>query len=146
MKTAITALLAAAFVVAAAGCGGSSGSSSGTTTSGGGGSTTTSSSGSGGSASGKLVGTVGPGYTITLTKGGQPVTSLPAGTYTFVITDKASIHGFTLEQEEGGSFEQDLTSVPDQETTTTKVKLTKGEWKFYCPPHESQMNGSFDVT
>jgi plastocyanin len=26
-----------------------------------------------------------------------------------------------------------------------KVKLTKGEWKFYCAPHESSMFGEFDV-
>jgi plastocyanin len=64
----------------------------------------------------RLTGTVGPGYTI------------------------------TLEQEEGGDFEQDLTAVPSQGTQTVTVKLTPGEWKFYCPPHESQMNGTFTVT
>ena len=37
----------------------------------------------------KLVGTVGPGYTITLTKAGKKVTKLKAGKYTFVIADKA---------------------------------------------------------
>lgn len=94
----------------------------------------------------RLRGTVGPGYTISLTLGGQKVTTLKAGTYTFVVADRASIHGFTLEQEEGGDFEQDLTSVPATGTKTVTVKLTKGEWKFYCPPHESTMNGSFTVT
>jgi plastocyanin len=94
----------------------------------------------------RLTGTVGPGYTITLEQGGKNVTSLPAGQYTFVVTDQSSIHGFTLEQEEGGDFEQDLTAVPSQGTQTVTVKLTPGEWKFYCPPHESQMNGTFTVT
>ncbi len=94
----------------------------------------------------RLTGTVGPGYTISLTMGGRRVSTLKAGTYTFVVTDRASIHGFTLEQEEGGDFEQDLTSVPSTGTETVNVKLTKGEWKYYCPPHESTMNGSFTVS
>ena len=33
----------------------------------------------------KLVGTVGPGFTITLTQGGKKVTKLKAGKYKFVI-------------------------------------------------------------
>ena len=40
-------------------------------------------------------GTVGPGYTISLKKAGKKVTTLKAGKYTFVITDKASIHNFS---------------------------------------------------
>jgi len=132
---------ALAIAAALAGCGG-----------GGGGGTETSqaaATGAGPAAQGsatRLVGTVGPGYTITLEQGGEKVTSLPAGQYTFVVTDRSSIHGFTLEQEEGGDFEQDLTAVPSQGTQTVSVKLTKGEWKFYCPPHESQMNGTFTVS
>jgi hypothetical protein len=55
------------------------------------------------------------------------------------------IHGFTLQQTQGGSFQQDLTSVPSEGSQTVAVKLTKGEWTFYCPPHKSQMNGSFTV-
>ena len=43
-----------------------------------------------------LVGTVGPGFTITLTKGGKKVTKLKAGTYMFKIADKSSIHNFHL--------------------------------------------------
>jgi hypothetical protein len=42
-------------------------------------------------------GTVGPGFTITLTLNGKKVTTLKAGTrYRFVITDRASIHDFHL--------------------------------------------------
>ncbi len=37
-----------------------------------------------------LNGTVGPGFTITLTQNGKKVTTLKAGTYTFKIADKAS--------------------------------------------------------
>ena len=45
----------------------------------------------------KLSGTVGSGFTIKLTKGGKKFASLKAGKYSFAITDKSSIHDFTLE-------------------------------------------------
>jgi plastocyanin len=94
-----------------------------------------------------LKGTVGPGYTISLTKGGKKVTKLKAGTYTFVISDKASIHQFTVEKEKGaGKVEKAITSIPFVGTKTAKIKLTKGQWKYYCKPHESQMFGFFKVT
>jgi hypothetical protein len=41
-------------------------------------------------------GTVGPGFTITLTLGGKKVTKLKAGRYRFVIDDRATIHDFHL--------------------------------------------------
>jgi len=97
-------------------------------------------------ASHKLRGTVGPSYTISLTQSGKKVKKLKAGTYTFVISDKASIHQFTVEQEKGGKFEKALTSVPFVGTKTVKVKLKKGQWKYYCKPHESLMHGFFKVT
>jgi hypothetical protein len=40
-------------------------------------------------------GSVGPGFTISLTSGGKKVTSLKAGTYRFV-TDRSAIHDFHL--------------------------------------------------
>ena len=43
-----------------------------------------------------LNGTVGPGFTITLTQGGKKVTKLKAGTYVFKIADKSKIHNFHL--------------------------------------------------
>jgi hypothetical protein len=73
------------------------------------------------------------------------VKKLKPGTYTFVISDKASIHG-TLAQEKGRTYEKDLTDVSFVGTKTVKVKLTKGSRKFYCPPHESMMFGDFGVT
>ena len=92
-----------------------------------------------------LKGTVGPGFTITLTQGGKKVTALKAGTYKFVIADKASVHNFVLEQESGGKWEKDLTSVPFVGTKTVTVTLKKGKWKYYCAPHESMMFGFFTV-
>ena len=92
-----------------------------------------------------LNGTVGPGFTISLKTSGKAVKSLKAGTYKFVIADKATIHGFTLEQEKGGKFEKDLTSVSFTGTKTTTLNLGKGTWKYYCTPHESSMFGFFTV-
>ena len=44
----------------------------------------------------KLVGTVGPGFTITLEKSGSKVTKLKAGKYTIVVRDLSSSHNFHL--------------------------------------------------
>lgn len=93
-----------------------------------------------------LTGTVGPGYKITLRSNGKPVASLKAGSYAFVVTDKGRIHNFVLEKKKGGTFEKELTSVPFTGTKTVKIKLTAGEWEFYCRPHESLMHGEFTVT
>jgi hypothetical protein len=95
----------------------------------------------------KLIGTVGPGYTITLKKGTAKVKTLKAGKYTFVITDKASIHNFTIEREKGGpKIEKTLTGTSFQGKKTVTVTLKKGSWKFYCSIHEPQMFGFFKVT
>lgn len=92
-----------------------------------------------------LKGSVGPGFTISLTMNGKRVTSLKAGTYTFAVSDKASIHNFVLEKKKGGTFEKELTTVPFKGTKSVKVKLTAGKWEFYCRPHEAMMHGDFTV-
>ena len=92
----------------------------------------------------KLTGTVGPGYKITLTQGGKKVTKLKAGKYTFVISDKASIHSYGLDGPNG--FAKDFTSVSFKGTKTITVTLKKGKYKFYCEPHESFMFGNFTVS
>jgi hypothetical protein len=94
----------------------------------------------------KLVGTVGPGYTIMLKKGTAKVKTLKTGKYTFVITDKAAIHNFTLEQEKGGKFEKMLTGTSFQGKKTVTLTLKKGKWKYYCSIHESQIFAFFTVT
>jgi plastocyanin len=91
----------------------------------------------------KLVGTVGPGYTINLTVGGKKVSKLKAGTYTFAIHDKAAIHAWSLDGPNG--FAKDLTQVPFIGTKTVTLKLKAGKYKYYCPPHESMMFGHFTV-
>ena len=89
-----------------------------------------------------LKGTVGPGFTITLTKSGKKVTKLKHGTYIFKISDKSSIHNFHLT----GPGVNKKTTVGGTGTSTWKLKLKKGTYKFVCDPHASIMKGSFKVT
>ena len=92
----------------------------------------------------KLTGVVGPGFTITLTQGGKKVTTLKAGTYTFVISDKSANHSYGLDGPNGWS--KDFTSVSFVGTKSFTVTLKKGKYKYYCTPHESFMFGNFTVT
>ena len=94
----------------------------------------------------KLVGTVGPSFTITLKQGSKKVTKLKAGKYTFVVHDKSSIHNFTVEQEKGGKFEKHVTSTPFVGTKTVTITLKARSWKYYCSVHESTMFGFVKVT
>ena len=89
-----------------------------------------------------LTGTVGPGFTITLTKAGKKVSKLKAGTYVFKIADKSGQHNFHLT----GPGIDKKTSVGGQGNSTWKLKLKKGTYKFVCDPHKSFMKGSFTVS
>ena len=100
-----------------------------------------------GQATPKLVGTVGPDFSITLKKGTTKVKTLKAGKYLFVISDKASIHNFTIEREKGGpKIEKTLTGTMFTGKKTVAMTLKKGTWKYYCSVHESSMFGFFKVT
>jgi len=89
-----------------------------------------------------LKGTVGPGFTITLTKGGTKVAKLKAGTYRVVVTDRADIHDFHLR----GPGVNKSTSVEWKGTMTWTVKLRAGKYTYVCDPHASGMKGSFRVS
>jgi plastocyanin len=84
-----------------------------------------------------LVGTVGPGFTITMSK-----TTVKAGTYAIVIHDKSNIHNFHLT----GPGVNKLTSTPWVGTKTWTVKLNKGTYRFVCDPHATSMKGVLRVT
>ncbi len=88
-----------------------------------------------------LVGTVGPGFTITLTKAGKKVTSLTAGKYTIVVSDKSAIHNFHLT----GPGVNKTTGVGAVGKSTWTVTLKKGTYKYVCNPHAPVMKGSFTV-
>lgn len=89
-----------------------------------------------------LNGVDGPGFTITLKKGGKKVTSLKAGKYKIVIKDLSDIHNFHL----SGPGVNKKTGVSAKGTFTWTVTLKKGTYKFICDPHASIMKGSFKVT
>ena len=84
-----------------------------------------------------LIGTDGPGFTITLSK-----KTVKAGSYTIRIQDKSNIHNFHLI----GPGVNKLTSTPRVETKTWTVKLKKGTYKFVCDPHATTMKGVLRVT
>jgi len=92
-------------------------------------------------ATGKLAGLVGPGFNISLKQAGKTVTKLKAGTYTITVSDKSNIHNFHLT----GPGVSKKTSVGGQGTTTWKLTLKKGTYKYVCDPHATIMHGTFKV-
>lgn len=90
-----------------------------------------------------LNGTVGPGFSITLTKDGKKVTKLTAGTYIFKIADKSSVHDFHLK---GPGAVNKTTKVGGLSSATWKLTLKKGTYSYVCDPHSSFMHGSFTVS
>lgn len=113
-------------------CGGKSSSTPATT-----GNTTSSAGGN------NLVGTVGPGFTITLTSGGSPVSTLKAGTYQIAVSDKSSMHNFHL----FGPGVDQKTDVGGSGTFNWTVTFKPGSYTFQCDVHfASGMIGHFTVT
>jgi hypothetical protein len=90
-----------------------------------------------------LNGTVGPGFSISLTQGGKKVSKLKAGSYKLVVKDKASIHDFHLT---GPGLNKVVTSVGFVGSKTITVKLKAGKYTYVCDPHASSMRGSFSVS
>ena len=94
------------------------------------------------SAGSTLVGTVGPGFTISLTQDGKSVTKLKAGDYKVQIEDKSDQHDFHL----SGSTVNKLTSITGEGKWTWHVTLKKGTYKYMCDPHSAFMKGHFTVS
>jgi hypothetical protein len=90
----------------------------------------------------KLVGTVGPSFTITLKKNGVRVRTLKAGRYILAIRDRASIHNFHLR---GPGLNRVLASVGFVGTKSFTLRLRTGRYTYVCDPHSAQMRGSFRV-
>jgi hypothetical protein len=95
-----------------------------------------------------LKGVVGPGFTISLKKGGKKVKTLKAGKYKIVVSDKSSIHDFTLERERPKKphIEKLISSVGSTGTKTIVMTLKPGSWRAYCSVHEAEMHQDFKVT
>jgi len=91
----------------------------------------------------KLVGTVGPGFTITLKKTARPVRLLTPGRYSITVADKSNIHNFHLR---GPGVNKEITTVGFVGTKTVIVALKRGTYTFVCDPHFTSMKGSFKVS
>jgi plastocyanin len=89
----------------------------------------------------KLLGTVGPGFTISLKQNGKLVKTLKASRYTFLISDKANIHDFHLR---GPGLSRVITGVGFTGTKTVTIALMRGTYNYMCDVHPS-MHGSFKV-
>jgi Copper binding proteins, plastocyanin/azurin family len=91
-----------------------------------------------------LLGSVGPGFTISL-KGpdGKVVKTLKAGRYTISIHDQASIHDFHLT---GPGLDKVITGVGFVGSKKLTITLAKGTYRYRCDPHAPIMHGSFTVS
>jgi uncharacterized repeat protein (TIGR01451 family) len=89
-----------------------------------------------------LTGTVGPGFTISLTNpDGSTVTAVPPGVYTIHVDDNSNIHNFHLT---GPGVDQS-TGIAFVGSVDWTVTLSEGSYTFVCDAHPF-MNGSFDVS
>jgi len=89
-----------------------------------------------------LIGTVGPGFSISLTDGnGTPVKHLDPGTYTVVVHDRSDIHNFHLFGP-GVDMATDVEGIGD---VTWTVTFADGVYTYRCDPHRSTLIGDFTV-
>jgi plastocyanin len=89
----------------------------------------------------KLVATVGPGPTISMTKGGKKFTSLKPGRYSITVRDRSNFHNFHLT----GPAVNRKTTVPEVRTRVWTLTFKRGTYRFVCDPHRLDMKGSFRV-
>jgi plastocyanin len=138
----LVALLAALALVGA-GCGGDDDDTDGTTATETTDTTTTETTETETETGSALEGTVGPGFTISVTTAdGDPVETLSAGSYELEIEDLSSAHNFHL----SGPGVDISTDVAETGTQNVPLDLAAGTYEFVCDPHATQMNGSFTVT
>jgi len=91
----------------------------------------------------KLIGTVGPGETISLkTASGKRIATLPRGTYSITVRDRSDEHNFALT---GAGVRKTVTGVDFVGTKTVTVRLGSGQVTFVCVPHADDMRGRFKV-
>lgn len=93
----------------------------------------------------ELEASVGPGFQIGISHDGEDLASssdtLPAGTYSVTVVDKADSHNFHLM----GPGVDKASGVAEASVDTWSVELTKGTYTFVCDPHAGSMKGSFKV-
>ena len=91
----------------------------------------------------KLVGTVGPGFTISLkTAAGKRVTGLTRGTYRLTVKDRSDEHNFVVR---GPGVSKTVTGVDFVGTKTVTIRFGSGNYAFVCAPHADEMRGGISV-
>jgi plastocyanin len=90
----------------------------------------------------KMTGTVGPGFTINLTRLAKKVTAVKPGLYSITVADKSNIHNFHLI---GPGVNKEITGIGFVGKKTVTVRLRKGTYRYICDPHLTIMKGSFKV-
>ena len=93
----------------------------------------------------RLVGTVGPGFTIDLTDAnGKHVDVIPAGTYELLVHDLSDIHNFALGNKTTNTrlVTTGIEFVGDE---TYTLDLPPGSYAYACSAHFETMNGRFHV-
>jgi len=89
----------------------------------------------------QLRGSVGPGFTITLSDGsGAAVKHLDPGTFSLTVDDKSDEHNFHLQGPGGVDVATEVAAI---ETKTFSVTLIDGKYTFFCDAHASRMTGTF---
>jgi plastocyanin len=84
----------------------------------------------------KLVGTVGPGFSISLEfADGRAVTQIDPGTYEITVRDLSEDHNFHLY----GPGVEESTQVETTGTVTWTVSFREGRYTIQCDPHLTQM-------
>ena len=136
----LLAALLAAGLLAAAGCGGGDDEAASDTET----TETTETTTTGGTEPGfTLLGSVGPGFEISVaTPGGDEPGTRSPGSWEVQVDDKSSAHNFHLTGPGGVDVS---TEVGETGAETFQVELEPGTYSFVCDPHASSMNGTFEV-
>jgi plastocyanin len=93
-----------------------------------------------GAAEGQLVGSVGPGFAISLKdSSGAAVKHLDAGTYTLLVHDLSEEHNFHLSGP-GIDITTEIEFVGDK---TFSITVKDGSYSYVCDAHASRMLGTF---
>jgi hypothetical protein len=97
--------------------------------------------GAGRAAGTSLIGTVGPGFSISLTdSNGAPVSHLDPGTYTILVHDRSAEHNFHLFGPGGVDQSTDVAFVGD---VTWTVTFVNGKYQMQCDVHPVQIHKTF---
>lgn len=85
-----------------------------------------------------IKGTVGPGFTISVTP-----RTVKAGRHSFVIQDKSGIHNWHIT---GPGVNRVIGGVSQTGTFRATLTLRKGTYRIVCDPHASAMKTTLRVT